>query len=143
MIFAVSVGTVIVFVGFQFVPCVLRAAFYCGSMLGDGRAGGGNEGGLNSFINGALVGRNAAEFVAVAANAPGPLELIPMPDYDNGEAWWIFARPNGDPVVRQPKSGNAYDDIYTNSKWYGLVPDENLLDPAGIVKERLEKNKSK
>jgi hypothetical protein len=91
-------------------------------------------------VNGALVGRKAPEFVAVAANAPGPLELLPMPDYNNGEPWWVFAQLNGEPVIELPKSGNAYKEIYTNSAWYGLVPNEDMLDPAGIVKKRLDKN---
>ncbi|KVN20737.1 MULTISPECIES: hypothetical protein [unclassified Burkholderia] len=104
------------------------------------RTGGGSEGGLNGFINGALLGSNADEFVAVAANAPGALELLPMPDYHNGEPWWIFARLNGEPVMKLPKEGDVYKEIYTNSKWFGLVPEESasLLDPAGIVKERLD-----
>ncbi|MBU9260273.1 alpha/beta hydrolase [Burkholderia multivorans] len=104
------------------------------------RTGGGSEGGLNGFINGALLGSDADEFVAVAANAPGPLELLPMPDYHNGEPWWIFARLNGEPVMQLPKEGNVYKEIYANSKWYGLVPEQSssLLDPAGIVKKRLE-----
>lgn len=54
------------------------------------RTGGGSEGGIDGFINGALLGSDAGEFTAVAANAPGPLELLPMPDYHNGEPWWIF-----------------------------------------------------
>lgn len=103
------------------------------------RTGGGNEGGMNSFINGSLVGRDADEFVAVMANAPGPFELTPMPDYINGKPWWVFARLNGEVVMEFPKSGGAYKEIYTNSKWYGLVPDPSLLDPAGIVKKRLDK----
>ncbi|MEK7887767.1 alpha/beta hydrolase [Burkholderia contaminans] len=104
------------------------------------RTGGGSEGGVNGFINGALLGSNADEFVAVAANAPGALELLPMPDYHNGEAWWIFARLDGTPVIKLPKEGSAYNEIYSNSKWYGLVPEQSssLLDPAGIVKERLD-----
>ncbi|MBU9613017.1 alpha/beta hydrolase [Burkholderia multivorans] len=104
------------------------------------RTGGGSEGGLNGFINGALLGSDADEFVAVAANAPGPLELLPMPDYHNGEPWWIFARLDGTPVMKLPKEGSAYKEIYTNTKWYGLVPDEavSLLDPAGTVKKRLD-----
>ncbi|WP_009916788.1 esterase/lipase family protein, partial [Burkholderia humptydooensis] len=104
------------------------------------RTGGGSEGGLNGFINGALLGSNADEFVAVAANAPGALELLPMPDYHNGEPWWIFARLNGEPVMKLPKEGNVYKEIYANSKWYGLVPEQSssLLDPAGIVKKRLD-----
>jgi hypothetical protein len=109
------------------------------------RTGGGSEGGLNGFINGALLGSDADEFVAVAANAPGPLELLPMPDYHNGEPWWIFARLDGTPVMKLPKEGSAYKEIYANSKWYGLVPDEavSLLDPAGIVKKRLDKQPAK
>jgi len=105
------------------------------------RTGGGSEGGLNGFINGALVGRNASEFVAVAANAPGPLELVPMPDYNNGEPWWIFAHLDGEPVMQLPKErGNSVGEIYANSAWYGLVPNEKLLDPAGLVKEKLDKD---
>ncbi|KVN10722.1 MULTISPECIES: hypothetical protein [unclassified Burkholderia] len=102
------------------------------------RTGAGNEGALKGFINGSLVGNNAAEFTAVAANAPGPLELLPMPDYHKGEPWWIFARINGQPVMQLPKGGDAYNDIYINPKWYGLVPDASLLDPAGTVKAKLD-----
>ncbi|CAI8748557.1 MULTISPECIES: esterase/lipase family protein [Burkholderia] len=104
------------------------------------RTGGGSEGGVNGFINGALLGSDADEFVAVAANAPGPLELLPMPDYHNGEAWWIFSRLDGTPVMKFPKEGSAYKEIYANTKWYGLVPAESvsLLDPAGIVTKRLD-----
>jgi hypothetical protein len=104
------------------------------------RTGGGNEGGINSFVNGSLLGRDANEFTAVLANAPGPLELIPMPDYKNGEPWWIFTQLDGTPVMQLPAKGNAFTEIYTNSKWFGLLPDEKLLDPAGIVKARLDKN---
>ncbi|WP_434110413.1 esterase/lipase family protein [Paraburkholderia caffeinilytica] len=107
------------------------------------RAGAGSEGPTTFLIgdgykNGALMGRDENEFVAVTANAPGPLELLPMPDYNDGKPWWIFARINGEPVMRLPKNGNAYAEIYTNPKWYGLVPDASMLDPAGIVKKRLD-----
>ncbi|KVN12678.1 hypothetical protein WT08_11130 [Burkholderia sp. MSMB1552] len=104
------------------------------------RTGGGSEGGLNGFINGALLGSNADEFVAVAANAPGALELLPMPDYHNGEPWWIFARLNGEPVMKLPQQDDVYNEVYINPKWYGLVPEQanSLLDPAGIVKKRLD-----
>lgn len=47
--------------------------------------------------------------------------------------------------MKLPKEGNAYKEIFANSKWYGLVPaeSESLLDPAGIVKERLDKTAEK
>lgn len=102
------------------------------------RTGAGNEGGLNGFIGGSLLGRDANEFVAVLANAPGPLELVPMTDYNNGTPWWVFARPDGTTVMEFPKNGDPYNEIYINPKWYGLVPDDSFLDPAGIIKKRLE-----
>lgn len=101
------------------------------------RTGGGNEGGMNSFINGALAGPTAKSFAGVAANSPGALELLPMPDYREKEPWWIFARINGDPVMQLPQNGSAFKEIYANKKWYGLAPEEELLDPTGNVKERL------
>ncbi|WP_341772980.1 alpha/beta hydrolase [Burkholderia gladioli] len=106
------------------------------------RTGGGSEGGMDGFVNGSLLGRDAPEFVAVAANAPGPLELLPMPDYDDGKPWWIFARINGDIKMQFPKKkGNAYNEIYLNTKWYGAHPPEDQLDPAGIVEARLKDSK--
>lgn len=99
--------------------------------------------GQDGYLNAALMGRDENEFVAVTANAPGPLELLPMPDYNDGKPWWIFARINGDPVMTLPKGGNAYDDIYTSQKWYGLVPDSSMLDPARITKDRLDKSPKK
>lgn len=102
------------------------------------RTGGGNEGGLSSFVNGSLLGRDAKEFTAVVANAPGPLELVPMPDYNNGAPWWVFARLDGSTLMEFPQSQDPYNDIYINPKWYGLVPDDSFLDPAGIVKKRLD-----
>jgi hypothetical protein len=64
-----------------------------------------------------------------------------MPDYNNGEPWWIFTQLDGSPVMQFPATGSAFAEIYTNSKWSGLLLDEKLLDPAGIVKARLEKNR--
>jgi hypothetical protein len=102
------------------------------------RTGGGNEGGLSSFINGSLVGRDADEFTAVMANAQGPLELIPMPDYIDGEPWWIFTRNDGTPLMQFPENRDAYNEIYLNQKWYGMMPDPSLLDPSGRVKRDLD-----
>ncbi|WP_338134205.1 alpha/beta hydrolase [Burkholderia gladioli] len=102
------------------------------------RTGGGSEGGMDGFVNGSLLGRDAPEFVAVVANAPGPLELLPMPDYDDGKPWWIFARINGEVKLKFPNKGNALKELYLNSKWYGLFPSDDQLDPAGTVKRRLD-----
>lgn len=103
------------------------------------RAGGASEG----VINKSLVGRDALEFTAVTANAPGPLELLPMPDYHNFRPWWIFRDYRKNEVLRLPKP-NATFDLFANPKWYGLVPDNSskVLDPAGIVAERLSKERT-
>ncbi|MGN7983488.1 esterase/lipase family protein [Burkholderia sp. 22313] len=101
------------------------------------KTGGGPEGGMNGFVNGSLLGRDADEFIAVMANAPGPMELTPMPDYNNGAAWWIFARPDGTTVMQFPKYGDAYNELYLNADWYGLLPKEDQLDPANLVRKRL------
>jgi hypothetical protein len=42
--------------------------------------------------------------------------------------------------MQMPKNGDAYNEIYIIPDWYGLAPDPSLLDPAGIVQKRLEKN---
>jgi hypothetical protein len=97
--------------------------------------------GGEGFVNGSLMGRNDAEFVAIASNAEGPMELSPMPDYHNGDPWWIFVDKNGKERMALPKQ-NALEEIYTNDAWYGLLPDSTLLDPAGIVKKRLERLKN-
>jgi hypothetical protein len=93
--------------------------------------------GGEGFINESLMGANAAEFVAISANAPGPLELTPMPDYHNGAPWWIVRDGQGNDVLSLPKS-DALSELYLNSSWYGLLPPERLLDPAGIVAKRLD-----
>jgi hypothetical protein len=62
-----------------------------------------------------------------------------MPDYDNGEAWWVFSRLNGEVVMQFPQNGDAYNEIYLNPNWYGLLPDPALLDPAGTLKKQLDK----
>ncbi|WGS50344.1 hypothetical protein LFL96_02215 [Paraburkholderia sp. D15] len=106
------------------------------------KTGGGPEGGMNGFVNGSLLGRDADEFIAVMANAPGPLELTPMPDYHNGAPWWIFSRVDGQILMQFPEGGDAYNELYLNDKWYGLLPKEAQLDPAGLVRQRLGKNET-
>jgi hypothetical protein len=94
--------------------------------------------GGEDFINGSLMGRNAAEFVAIASNAEGPMELSPMPDYNDCKPWWIFVDKAGVERMALPHR-NALDELYVSDAWYGLLPDSSLLDPAGIVQKKLVK----
>jgi hypothetical protein len=97
--------------------------------------------GGEGFTNGSLMGRNDAEFVAIASNAEGPMELSPMPDYNNGDPWWIFVDKNGKERMALPEQ-SALNELYINDTWYGLLPDTSLLDPAGIVKQQLDDQKN-
>jgi len=89
------------------------------------------------LINKSLLGRDDAEFVAIASNAEGPMELSPMPDYNNRKPWWIFVDQAGNERMALPKE-SALDELYINDKWYGLLPDPSLLDPAGISARMLK-----
>jgi len=95
--------------------------------------------GGEGFINQSLMGGNDAEFVASTANARGPLELLPMPDYHNGMPWWTVKDTQGNVVMSLPHK-SALAEIYLSSAWYGLLPDPKLLDPAGIVAKRLQQS---
>lgn len=106
------------------------------------RAGGEGRSGLESFINQSLFGANAREFIAVASYAQGPMELAPMPDYNNGEPWWIVVDAKGRERLRFPET-SALEDLYISDAWYGLLPDPKLLDPAGVVARYLNRIESK
>lgn len=72
-----------------------------------------------------VLGRNAAEVMAVLANAPGGLELLPTADYNGGKPWLKVIdtdRPD-QPLMALPAEGDPYGEIYANTAWYGLVPE--------------------
>ncbi|ESE14863.1 hypothetical protein HMPREF1617_03151 [Escherichia coli 908675] len=83
-----------------------------------------------------ILGRNAAEMVAVFSQSPGPMELLPMNDY--GEEWLNIVDRDGSTLTlpKNPpiKEGIApeertYAELYLNREnWWKLV-DENLLNP--------------
>ena len=75
-----------------------------------------------------ILGRDAGEVVAILARSPGGLELLPAADYNEGKAWLEL----GDKGARLPVGADPYNEIYLNTKWYGLVPEANtgLLDPS-------------
>jgi len=76
----------------------------------------GTEGVLSALV----LGKSAAETVPVFAQSPGPLELLPSPDYGRG---WLKIRDEKQ-SVQLPQSRNVYDEIYTErDKWWGLCED--------------------
>jgi pimeloyl-ACP methyl ester carboxylesterase len=105
------------------------------------RTGGEGNDFKERLVNQSLLGRDDAEFVAIASNAEGPMELSPMPDYNDRKPWWIFVDKAGKECMALPHR-SALDELYTNEAWYGLLPDRSLLDPAGIVRKRMESQKN-
>jgi len=102
------------------------------------RAGGEGRSPVEALINQSLFGSNAPEFVGVASYAQGPMELAPMPDYNNGQPWWIVVDAKGRERLRLPET-SALEELYISDAWYGLLPNPALLDPAGVVKKHLKK----
>lgn len=81
-----------------------------------------------------FLGRNAADVVAILAQAPGGLELLPTADYNGGKPWLMVRdRATGKDILHPlPQKGDPYGEIYRSPAWYGLVPDGNLrlMNPA-------------
>jgi pimeloyl-ACP methyl ester carboxylesterase len=79
-----------------------------------------------------ILGRNAAEVVAVMGNSPGALELIPSAEYNGGKPWLKLGGLKDENP--QLPVADPYDEIYKSKDWYGLIPQRNeyLLDPAKI-----------
>lgn len=72
-----------------------------------------------------VLGRNAAEVVAVLAKAPGGLELLLSADYNGGKPWLKVidkSRPD-QALLALPEKGDPYGEIYSSRAWYGLIPD--------------------
>lgn len=81
-----------------------------------------------------VLGRNAAEVVAVLSQAPGGLELLPTADYNDGKPWLkLRERKDVSETMALPERRDPYSEIYLSPAWYGLVPEANvgLMDPAG------------
>lgn len=95
--------------------------------------------GAEDFVGRQFFGADDAEWTAVAASSLSALELMPMPDYRDGKPWWSIAGENGEPILSLPiEQGCSAEEIYINPAWYGAIPDDSLIDPAGIVASALD-----
>lgn len=78
-----------------------------------------------TYATSLVLGNTSSKVMPVFAQSPGPLQLLPSPEYGQG---WLQIR-DGDRFFALPKQGNPYDEIYAmRGVWWGLV-DESLLDP--------------
>lgn len=80
---------------------------------------------IEGTIAAEALGADAAEMTAVLSGAPGPLQLLPTPEYGNG---WLKLK-DGAKEYAYPENGDPYGDIYTKrGKWWSLC-DESLINP--------------
>jgi PGAP1-like protein. len=94
------------------------------------------ESSIEGFITSHVLGRNAAEMTAICSQSPGPLELLPAPDY--GSSWLSVSGRNGEKIYLP--GNDPYTNLYLKrNEWWKLI-DENLLDPYNVTmnKERIE-----
>ncbi|WP_245176083.1 alpha/beta hydrolase [Cupriavidus sp. AcVe19-6a] len=75
-----------------------------------------------------VLGRNAADVVAILSQAPGGLELLPTADYNDGKPWLRVRDKRSCVEIMDalPRNNDPYSEIYLSPEWYGLVPDANL-----------------
>ncbi|WP_433704120.1 esterase/lipase family protein [Paraburkholderia sacchari] len=91
-----------------------------------------------------ILGRHAADVVAILSQAPGGLELLPTADYNDGQPWLKVREKargtskEGAEILALPMGGDPYNEIYLSPAWYGLVPDGNLnlVNPASQIDSR-------
>ncbi|MBS8269433.1 hypothetical protein DYI26_11940 [Halomonas litopenaei] len=73
-----------------------------------------------------VLGADAPAMTAVLARAPGPLELLPTPEYGAG---WLKIRRDGELVCSLPIAGAPYNDIYlVRDQWWSMLEVE-LANP--------------
>lgn len=71
------------------------------------------------------LGNDAAEMTAVLSSAPGPLQLLPTPEYGNG---WLCIK-DGKTTFTLPQKGDPYGEIYAvRGKWWSMCED-HLINP--------------
>jgi PGAP1-like protein len=80
---------------------------------------------LAGFISAKVLGNNAADMTAVLSSAPGPMQLLPTPEYGNH---WLKIK-DGENEYTFPKNGDPYGEIYVvRGKWWSMCED-GLINP--------------
>lgn len=87
------------------------------------------------------LGENATEMTAVLSGAPGPLQLLPTPEYGNR---WLIIK-DKQTTCLLPEKGDPYKEIYTQrGKWWSMCDDQliNPLNKETDQKKRLSQIES-
>ena len=93
------------------------------------------------YLAAKVLGEDAAEMTAVLSSAPGPLQLLPTPEYGNG---WLKIK-DGAKEYSFPQQGDPYSEVYTvRGKWWSMC-DDKLVNPLNqeknLVKRQWQTNK--
>lgn len=106
-------------------PAIGAAAVYRRFKAGTENFNLGFVGSLSGSVGSMVLGGNAAEMTAVLSTAPGPLQLLPTPEYGNG---WLKIK-DGATEHSLPKNGDPYGEIYAvRGKWWSMAED-HLINP--------------
>lgn len=113
-------------------PAIGAAAVYRRMKAGTENAGEWVLGKIEGWLGSKALGEDAAEMTAVLSSAPGPLQLLPTPEYGNG---WLRVR-HGESEYSLPKNGDPYEEIYTvRGEWWSLCED-HLINPLNEERDR-------
>ncbi|QEM82116.1 esterase/lipase family protein [Halomonas binhaiensis] len=87
-----------------------------------------------------VLGATAREMTAVLSGAPGPLQLVPSPEYGSG---WLKIFREGQQQVSLPTGSDPYSEIYlVRDQWWSMLETE-LADPdISRITDSAEKNYS-
>lgn len=91
--------------------------------------------GFEALAEKKILGRDAADAVAVMAFAQGLMELLPSRDYNDAQPWlFVREQSTGKKELNLPKKC-PYEEIYKSTQWWALIPEsnDNSFDPAGLV----------
>lgn len=106
-------------------PAIGAAAVYRRFKSGTENFAKGFVGSTKAGVGGQVLGGNAAEMTSVLSTAPGPLQLLPTPEYGNG---WLKIK-DGAVEVSLPKNGDPYGEIYVvPDKWWSMA-EKHLINP--------------
>jgi pimeloyl-ACP methyl ester carboxylesterase len=104
------------------------AATYKRFVAGFGGEGGGIKGSAVSMI----LGATGPQATPVLAFAPGPMELLPNKQYNQGQPWFWIKDASGHVTLSLPETGDPYKEIYERQDvWWRMVNPE-WLNPAGM-----------
>ena len=90
---------------------------------------------VKGALTASALGNDAAEMTAVLSGSPGPLQLLPTPEYGNG---WLKIK-DDKTEYSLPKNGDPYAEICTvRGKWWSMCEDHliNPLNEEHVPKKR-------